>query len=97
MTTVPLAIRLRSESRQLELELADGHVTTVTHAELRGSCRCALCVTTRRRDGSIDVSPEIRLISVAPCGASAVQLTFSDGHSRGIYPFAWLQSLAATG
>lgn len=93
----PLAIRVLSESGRLELDWADGQITGVTHAALRSHCRCGECVARRRVHGSINVTPEIRLVGVTPYGANAVRLTFSDGHGRGIYPFAWLKSLAAQG
>ncbi len=91
--TTPLAIRVLGKSRRLEIDWIDGRVTAVTHLKLRQSCRCATCVSQRKRGGEIRVSAEIELTSVSACGAGAVQLTFSDGHSRGIYPFSYLQSL----
>ncbi len=91
---MPLAIRVIKESGRLELDWADGQRTGVTHSALRKHCRCGECVARRRVHGDISVVAEIRVVDVTPFGANAVRLTFSDGHGRGIYPFAWLQYLS---
>lgn len=92
---IPLAIRVLSQSRRLEIDWDDGRVTALTHWQLRTGCRCAHCSAQRCRGIDVGASAEVELIRIAACGAGAVQLTFSDGHSRGIYPFSYLQSLAA--
>ena len=35
----------------------------------------------------------LRIAGPKPIGAGALNLHFSDGHRRGIFPFAWLASL----
>ena len=37
--------------------------------------------------------PKVRAVAAKPVGNYAIQLTFSDGHSTGIYSFAYLRSL----
>lgn len=90
-----VGLRILSKSKRIELDWSDGQTTTLTHRMLRVSCRCAACVVRRSQGLAIEAPPQIELTDVDACGAGAVQLTFSDGHSRGIYPFAYLQSLAA--
>ena len=90
----PVAIRLLNDARCLEIEWLDGQTSSVTHLILRNSCRCGACVAQRRQGLEMDASQQTVLTSVEACGAGALQLTFSDGHNKGIYPFAYLKSLA---
>ena len=69
-------------------------MTALTFAQLRGNCRCAKCSSDRRHGAAIHVQENIQITDVIPMGASAVQLCFSDGHERGIFPFAYMRSLA---
>lgn len=73
---------------------SDDTTTALTFARLRGNCRCAECSSDRRQGSAIRVQENIQITDVIPMGASAVQLCFSDGHARGIFPFAYMRSLA---
>ena len=75
---------------------SDDTTTTLTFAQLRGNCRCAECSSVRRHGAAVRVASGIQITDVMPMGASAVQLCFSDGHVRGIFPFAYMRSLAET-
>lgn len=67
------------------------------HAEtLRAACRCAHC-----RRAQIDgVFPQrfeaVTVDHVAPIGHYAINIAFSDGHARGIFPWSYLAELAAS-
>jgi DUF971 family protein len=39
-------------------------------------------------------SEELTIVDVKPVGTYAVNLFFSDGHDRGIYPWSMLRALA---
>ena len=50
----------------------------------------------RRIDGrNYPQCSELRVTDVKPVGLYAVNLVFSDGHDRGIYPWSLLRELAA--
>ena len=60
---------------------------------LRLSCKCAHC-TRARFDGRFpDAFPGIAIIEIGDLGYG-LNISFSDGHNRGIYPKAYLLSLA---
>ncbi len=63
-------------------------------ARLRAACRCAECASARLRGTSPPVDAAVELADARPVGHYAVQLVFSDGHERGIYPWGYLRSLA---
>ena len=79
---------------RLRLHWADA-VVTLDHAALHGACRCAECQFKRHHGTPINVPAAVRVTAVEPAGYG-VQLVFSDGHARGIYPWAYLAELAAT-
>jgi len=87
---------IRIDRRACTLELAWGGRTAVlSHRALRRSCRCSECESARRRiDGVLPVAADVVLQKLEPVGSVGLQLFFSDGHSRGIYPWAYLQQMA---
>jgi DUF971 family protein len=80
-------------ARSLLIEWSDGVSTDLSHRVLRTQCRCAGCVYVRRSGCSIPAPADIELLEVVPYGPNAVQLRFSDGHERGIFPFPYLREL----
>lgn len=94
MTAFPQALRLDGGTRTLEVEWADGTSATLPFQLLRERCRCAECGSARRKGLPVKAGETVTVTEALPCGGGAVQLVFSDGHSRGIFPFAYLRELA---
>ena len=92
----PSAITLHSASRTLEMAWGDVEAA-VPHSSLRIACRCAECESRRRHGGaSVPVSDDVELLRIEPVGEVGLQMFFSDGHQRGIYPWAYLREIALT-
>ena len=90
----PSSLTINSRSRTLEM-VWDGAPATLAHGVLRAQCRCSICESARRASGnSTTVAPDVALARMEVLGATGVQLFFSDGHSRGIYPWPYLYELA---
>ena len=69
-------------------------VTTVLHSLLRARCRCAGCEQLFRTQGAHpEPVLEIRLEAIHPISDKGLNLVFSDGHGRGIFPWAYLHEL----
>ena len=67
--------------------------TPLAAARLRAACRCAQCVRARI-DGLFPPSFDgIVIEHVSPMGHYGINIGFSDGHARGIYPWAYLSQL----
>ena len=79
----------------LDIVLDGGASHALAYAALRAGCRCGGCTALRRAGGQAAFDGAIRLLAIEPVGAYGVQLIFSDRHERGIYPWAYLESLAA--
>jgi len=77
----------------LALAWADAVRAELPHALLRRRCGCAACRQLRRSGGTVSAEG-VAVSGVVPYGANAVQLQFSDGHARGIFPFDYLRELA---
>lgn len=88
-------IENRARAGILAVRWGDGSEHAFTHAELRAACPCSACRALRRVGGTVEAPPAVRLAAIEPAGANALNLQFSDGHARGIYPFALLAELAA--
>jgi Mrp family chromosome partitioning ATPase/DUF971 family protein len=93
----------KSQSTQLELKDAgyrDGRVVLVFNDgrelsskafDLRAKCQCALCVSETTGQRLVDVKKipaDINPTEILPLGNYAVGITWSDGHSSGIYPYS---------
>jgi len=91
----PQSIVDHQASGVLELVWQDGTESRLSHGLLRSCCRCAACEQQFRQTGSrADIAPSIRLDDIRPIGDKGLNLVFSDGHGRGIYPWAYLREIA---
>ena len=78
----------------LEIRWQDGFLQRLRNGFLREQCQCASCRAARdQRNERIVAGPELRINSIVPVGSYAVQLIFSDGHVRGIFPWLYLRTL----
>jgi DUF971 family protein len=88
----PSALLNRPSEGALHVQWQDGLSLTFSHARLRAACPCSQCRAARLK-GRIDVvSADTRLCTINAFGYG-VQLGFSDGHERGIYPWDYLYTL----
>ena len=61
--------------------------------QLRLSCKCAHCTRARFDDRFPEAFPGIAITEIGDLGYG-LNISFSDGHNRGIYPKLYLLSLA---
>ena len=90
----PGAIRNLRGAGQLVLQWEDGE-HSISHARLRGACPCSQCRAARALGAIAVVAADVRVERVESQGYG-VQLVFSDGHERGIYPWTYLRTLMAS-
>jgi DUF971 family protein len=77
----------------LLVRTAEGEALSLPAEQLRLSCKCAHC-TRARFDGRFpDRFPGIAITEIGDLGYG-LNIAFSDGHDRGIYPKPYLLSLA---
>lgn len=84
---------------QLALAWSDGEESYITLQTLRESCPCASCQGEPDAMGRV-LKPKVihtprsfQALKMAQVGGYALQLTWADGHSSGIYTFDLLRRL----
>ena len=90
---------VRTADGAVEIQWNDGHLSRYPFRALRQACPCASCVDERTGEKRMD--PERVLMSVRPLdirrvGRYALQFSWSDLHSGGIYTYDQLRSLDPT-
>jgi len=90
----PIELRLSDAGRRLHITWANARVCAFDAAWLRSQCRCSECTSASRAGRAPKTPPDLSLADVVPYGPGAVNLHFSDGHRRGIFPFAYLAMLS---
>lgn len=58
-------------------------------AQLRQHCRCAECRYQQLTGGEKNNTDDVSVLAASPLGYG-VQLHFSDGHNRGVFPWSYL-------
>lgn len=91
MSLMPHAIEWAAEG--LRLHWADGEALILA-SRLRAACRCAGCKAALLRGQTERPPAGVDLAAAEPVGLYALNLRFSDGHERGIYPWDLLRELA---
>jgi DUF971 family protein len=76
----------------LSVTTSDQRRLTLTAETLRGACKCAHCTRARFDDRLPQRFPGIAIVEVADLGYG-LNISFSDGHNRGIYPKVYLLNL----
>ena len=92
---VPETIEFLDDGARILLRWPGGRVTEHSALDLRRGCPCAVCVdemTGKRILDPVRISNDIRAIRYNRVGRYAVQFSWSDGHSTGIYPYLRLYS-----
>jgi DUF971 family protein len=89
----PDEIVVSADRSELRLVWPD-RVLAVSAPRLRAACRCAGCRRERFESGADPAAGGLALVTVALVGDHALNIAFSDGHDRGIYPWSYLRELA---
>ena len=91
VTAEPGAVRVR---------WSDGTESRIPSKTLRASCQCALCVDELSGDPLLDagtIPDDIKAEAIDTLGNYAVAITWSDGHSSGIFSWDHLAAVAGRG
>lgn len=90
---IPVSVKLKKCSNILEICWSDGGIDEVSGQLLRRYCACSGCRA--KNQVGIDLVTDSPIVDgFSLMGTTGVQLQFSDGHDRGIYPWAYLRAIA---
>jgi DUF971 family protein len=84
---------LSSDLALLSMATPDGRRIALSAEKLRLACKCAHCTRARFDGRFAERFPGIAIVAVADLGYG-LNISFSDGHQRGIYPKSYLAALA---
>ena len=89
----------------VDIVWTDGHASHYEFAYLREECPCASCNEERNKKAALGgglpapspllpmYKPKARAQSAVPMGNYAVQISFTDGHSTGIFSYDHLRTI----
>ena len=90
----PREIAIIEDGEALQILWPDNNYACFTALQLWKNCPSA-AGRRRRIDGTnTPTTANLRLTSFRSIGHYAINIAFSDGHDRGVYPWSLLQSLA---
>jgi len=104
----PASVKIHvSSGAGVDIGWADGHASHFDFVYLRDHCPCATCNDERvKKDSMAESSPGFASSTALPMfkpkpkaqsaqsvGQYAIQISFSDGHSTGIYSYDLLRSI----
>ena len=97
-TVAQESIGVDHDAERITLRWANGRSVSVANRELRAACRCAHCVnefTGERTADPAAVPADIHPREIRTVGNYALAITWSDGHSTGLFPYPVIEQLAA--
>jgi len=104
----PTSVKIHvSSGAGVDITWADGHSSHYDFAYLRDECPCATCNDEREKKEAMKslspgmasspalpmFKPKTRAKAATQVGNYAIQITFTDGHSTGIYAYDNLRSI----
>ena len=90
---MPLSVKLKKRSSLLELSWSDGGIDQISEQNLRRYCACSGC-RAKKQVGVELMTDDASVTDLVLMGTTGVQIRFSDGHDRGIYPWGYLRAIA---
>lgn len=91
--------QVTAETGFIVISWPDGQVTRLPARLVRQACQCALCVdefSGRQMLDPASIPEDITATEITPLGNYAVGITWSDGHSSGIYSWEHLREITAS-
>ena len=93
----PTEVRLNRERTRLSVTWENGATSEYEAALLRERARDANSVRFALNGWAVPAAAGLTITGIELIGNYALRLAFSDGHDRGIFPFAYLTDIAASG
>ena len=90
--------QIEFDSQEITVTWPDGDPITVNNFALRSSCQCALCIQEMTGKPLLDpatIRPDIAAKEAHTVGNYAIQVTWNDDHSSGLFSYRHLRKVAA--
>jgi len=96
MSDTPEQIAVINDRADLRLTFAQSEPVTLSAHLLRAACKCAHCTRARIDNVFPETFESLSITDVVPQGHFGINIAFSDGHARGIYPWSYLRTITAS-
>jgi DUF971 family protein len=99
MSDPPINIRALQADQVLEVTWPEGHVDRFPYRRLRAECPCAACRNEWTGERMLDpksIRPDLKIVGMENIGTYALQLSWNDGHSSGLFSWETLRALGET-
>ena len=90
---VPSEIKLSRDKSKIVIRWPDGDKATLSALVLRQNCNSASSKRARIDHAEEVITGLLTVSEIRRVGLYAINLVFSDGHDRGIYPWSYLREL----
>jgi DUF971 family protein len=97
MSDPPTNIRALQADQILEVTWPEGQVNRFAYRLLRSECPCAACRNEWTGERVLDpnsIRSDLKLVGMENIGTYAIQLSWNDGHSSGLFSWETLRTLA---
>lgn len=93
-TPPPNSIRVPKEKMSLFLQWSDEEEVEISASRLRDQCRSAGTLSIAVKGLAVPARDDLFITDVQQIGSYALNISFSDGQERGIYPWELLRAIA---
>ena len=100
MSDPPTNVRALQAEQVLELTWPESRVDRLAYLVLRSECPCAACRNEWTGERMLDpksIPPDLKLVGMENVGTYALQLSWNDGHSSGLFSWETLRTLGEPG
>lgn len=87
-------LNLSNDAGTLKVTSVDGELAEVAASTLRQKAMDAASRRERIEKGEISVLEGLKITSLKPMGSTGVNIQFSDGHQKAIFPYSYLGQIA---
>lgn len=85
-----------NNAQSLQVHWDDGQMSELPAETLRREARDAWSTRQRLDFGEVTVAPGLQITGLFQVGAQGVNIHFSDGHDKAVFPFAYLRELCTS-
>ena len=91
---IPTEIKLSRDKSKIIIRWPDGDTAELSAPMLRQRCNSARSKRARIDGAEEPTADCLTIAEIRSVGLYAINLVFSDGHDRGIYPWSFLRELS---
>ena len=93
---IPVEIKIILSGQAILVSWSDGTILQISASTLRSKSRSARSLSQRIKNEQDDIDVNLTIDNVTMVGSYAVNVKFSDGYNKGIFPWSMLREIASS-